>query len=592
MVCSIIDRILYSFILSAAITLSPAAAFDGYHFFDSGFALSASPGFHEREFDLTVSLPLMPNATIYWTIDGNEPLPSYDRFIQRNEHTIQVSGAIPADGKIAVTDRTGYWQYSILTAHSDSWHRWHHTLPVEGTDILQGTAFRFRGFVDGRPVTETITATYIIASNAAARFANKPIIAVTAPYEDFIYVYYHARLDDLRTRRRTFNYEYFEWIDDEYIRIFNLPGSSSLGGWGSRGYAQRTINVHLARGQLDGLIEHPIFPGLYELYRFRLWNGGNNFTRDFMRDPFAQTASAGLSVPFSDNRLAIKFINGEFWGFTSIREHTSNRHFVSTRTGIDMDNVALMDRNIIGYSINRYDIVADGDEDVVLALHAELIEFLTSHDMSSDYARQRLFEEFFCQYNFMDYLISNTFFNNYDWPHNNVRFFRAITPDINSPNPYDDGRWRFIFHDMDLAPFIGGWRYAESRFPYLYELHYDVYNSDYMLLNHAFLVFNNPTFAEQFRERALYALDNHFTQIQLLSLHNEFTENYFILLPEMYNRFSYKGSVDEDMSNFITHWLQLREFLTKREYYYRKQLDELVERLSEMMYHSEVQAGG
>ena len=552
-------------------------------FYDGDFVLSAPPGVHEQPFDLIVSIPSATDAVIYFTIDGSDPMPGEDRFVARGDRIIQMSGKLPEDGMIGVHDRTGYWQYAVLTHHSEQWwserRRVRNVLPADGAEILQGTAFRFRGFVDGTPVTEIITTTYIIVQNADVGFANR-IIAVTAPYEDFLYIYSHAGRFDPETRRRIFNYEYFELGEIEYSRIFSLLGSSSLGGFGSRQNAQRTFNVHFARGELDGVITHPVFTNLYELYRFRLWNSGNAFHWDFMRDPFAQTASAGLNVPFSDNNLAIKFINGEFWGFTTIREHTSNRQFVSTRTGISMDNVAIIDRSIAEHRPGiRTDIVAEGNEAVVLELYGELLEFVRYHDMSTDYARERLFEEFFCQYNFIDYLIANTFFNNADWIYNNIRLFRAITPESDSQNPYNDGRWRFILHDLDWAPRPDAPRYRESRFSQLYELHPLMHPWE-LWFNDAFLVFNNQTFVEQFVGRANYVLENHYRQEQLLALHNEFSMRYMPLLPEMYNRFAIGGTVDSSIRNFHTHWLQLRRFLINREYHYRRQLDWLLERLN------------
>jgi len=574
MLYSIIDKILYTFILSTAITLAPVATVNSPYFYDGDFVLSVAPGIHDEPFDLVVSIPSIPNATIYWTIDGTIPWGGTDRFKERGDHTIQVSGSIPESGKITVHDRSGYWRYAILAAHSELWPSRRDVIPAEGAEILQGTAFRFRGFVDGEAVTETITVTYVVAPNAAEQFNNRPVIAVTAPYEDLIYIYYNI---DLTTRRRTFNYEYFELIENEYIRFLNLPGSTSLGGKGSRHAAQRTFNVHLARGQLDSIVDHSVFCGLYELYRFRLWNGGSNFGYDLTRDAFVQSASAELNVPFSDNNLAIKFINGEFWGFTNMREHTSNRYFIHTRLGIDIDNIAVMDRNHgpSGFT----DLVAEGDEAIVLELHAELVMFLRSNDMTSDYARERLFNEFFCQYNFMDYLIANTFFNNHDWPYNNVRYFRAIVPELNSQNPYNDGRWRFILHDMDFAPHrTSSRRYLRSNFSTLYELHPRV-NRHRLWFNYAFLVLNNPTFAEQFRERAIYVLDNHYTQEQLLAYHDEFIMKYTPLLPKMYNRFAVRGTVDASIDHFNFRTQQLRTFIINREYYYRQQLDELVERV-------------
>lgn len=153
MIYSIFDKILYTFILSTALTLTPTVAVDSTYFYDNGFLLSA---------------------------------------------------------------------------------QWSNAVPAEDAKMLQGTSFRFRDFVNEEAITETITATYVIAPNAAERFNNRPIIAITAPYDDFRYIYSRAGRLDI-TRRRIFNYEYFDLIDSEYVQIFSLSGSSSLGGNGQPG---------------------------------------------------------------------------------------------------------------------------------------------------------------------------------------------------------------------------------------------------------------------------------------------------------------------------------------------------------------------
>ena len=543
----------------------------GFH--EGDFLLSMAPGIYEEPFRLYVSIPSFPDAVIYYTIDGNIPNPGEDRAIQRGEKNIQVSGRVSTDGGLDVVDRSGPWRESILTYHSEQWHQ--RIIPAEEAEILQGTAFRFQGFVDGEAVTEVISATYIIVPDASARFGNRPIVAITAPYEDFFYIYYHATPREEITRRRIFNYEFFSY-EGEYVRQFSILGSSQLGGTGTRRNAQRTINVHLARGDLEGVVTYPIFPGLYQLYRFRLWNAGNAFHWDHMRDPFAQTASANLQVPFADNNVAIKFVNGEYWGFTTFREHTSNAHFVFTRLGIDFDNIAIVDRSWEpGADGTRFfDEVEEGDEDIVWELYDELVDFATTHNLAEDYARERLFTEFFCQDNFIDYLIANTFFNNADWPQNNVRFFRAIVPDLDSDNPYNDGRWRFIFHDMDMAPHPGERRYDESRFGFLY---YRLYRMP--VFNEVFKVFNNPIFVKQFVERALYLLEQDYHPERLLALHKEFTMRYLPLLPEMYKRFPIHGTVENSLENFQDRNLHLRTFLLNRDSYYREILAGLLMRL-------------
>ena len=202
--------------------------------------------------------------------------------------------------------------------------------------------------------------------------------------------------------------------------------------------------------------------------------------------------------------------------------------------------------------------------------------------MSTDYAVERVFNEFFCKENFIDYLIVQTFFAVTDWPHNNTRMFRAITPNIDSDNPYNDGRWRFVFHDLDSA----GSNPDVDLFPRLYNLHIDhphhtqTSQRGWLQFNHIYKVFNNPGFTEVFVERALYVLDNYLYQDRLFDIHNEFTMRYMPLLPEMYNRFARGGTQSSAIANFHTHWLQLRRFIMVRDNIYREQLNTLLERLN------------
>jgi len=547
------------------------------YFYDGGFALSAAPGFHDEEFYLSVSIPSIPQATIYWTIDGSEPNPIEESFIDRGEVSIQVSGRLES-GQIFVADRTSHWRNAILMYHSEKWIRtnnpdWFcHTegvLPIDDADILRGTAFRFRGFIRGVPVTETITATYIIEPNASTRFNEVPVVMIVAPYEDFLAVY--GNTSRSAGYRRIFNYEYFTYSSQEgYVRRFNLPGSSSLGGQWSRAHEQRTINVHLSRGELNGVITYPIFENLDELYRVRLWNGGNAFTQYLIaKDNFAQTASSDLNVLFSGCQLAIKFINGEFWGFTVLREHTSNEDFIVTRTGLDRGNVLIVDRGTGLYRLH------EGNENLADLFLDELVSFATQADMSTDEAREQLFDEFFDQENFIDYIIANTFFLNNDWLHHNVRLFRAVIPSSN--NLFGDGKWRYILHDMDHAPGVEWWiepvvwsEPSASNFSLLYSATGAKYHLQ---------IFNNPAFVQKFVDRAHYVLVHYFYVERLYSLHNEFLEAYRPLLVDMYERFRVCGSVQNSLDFFELNAQKLTEFINRREYYYRQQLDYLLGRV-------------
>ena len=531
-----------------------------------GLMLSHLAGVYAEAFELTIELPSNPGAQIYWTIDGNEPTPGIARYVTRGDTMIQVSG-VANEGRILIQDRTGAWENSMLAHYSDTWYRRYHILPLAGAEMLQGTTLKIRAFENDEPVTDTVTSTFIIAADAAVRFNHRPIISITAPYDEFLYIYANSDPNDGIRRRETFGFEYFEPnAKGEYELAFALPGVAQLGGNYSRSNAQRTFNVHFARGALNGVITHPIFEGVDRVYRMRLWNGGNAFGWDHFRDAFVQKASENLNVPFAESNLAIMFVNGEYWGFTTLREWTSNAEYVSTHFGIAPNNVAIIDRDhapIDGVP-TLFDEVAEGNEAIVWALYEEVLKFVTTHDMSTDYARERFFNEFFDEANFIDYLIANTFFNNEDWPQNNLRFFRAITPNPDSGNPYEDGKWRFILHDMDMASRPGAVRLTESRFPVLKQVHRLAPE-----INHMFLVLNNPAFAEKFVARAEYVLDNYYHPENLVSVHQAFYNLYRPLLPEMYTRFAFRPSVEESLHNFESHFGQMRNFIKNRDAYYR-----------------------
>jgi len=547
-----------------------------------GLRLSHAPGVFSEEFYLTVEVPFRQNATIYWTIDGTEPGPNnVGRTIVRPNVTHIVSGSFNSGDSILVQDRTTRWEDSILAAHAKNWPvnfipTWPNVTPREGAEFLTGTSFRFKAVIGTTPITRAITTTYIVAENKEDMFFDTPIISVTAEYEDFVYINHHAYRWDTTTRRRIFNYEFFEPNGESYSRKFSIEGSTQLGGSDSRTHHQRTLNVHLARGELNGVITHPVFDGLNELFRFRLWNGGQSAWYDFLRDPFSQKASSKLGLPYADSRVAIKFVNGEYWGMTRIREHTSNGQFLETRHGMDRGNIAILNNSIIRTENNDmigFKEVAEGNQAVVEGLYNELIDFIINNDLSTDAATERLFYEFVCKDNFIDYVISNTFFANDAWVTVNIRMFRAITSDSNSTNPNNDGRWRFMLHDMDLAMSDG----LEQN------LFSQIHNADGVpqepltaisQFSRIFRVFNNLSFVEEFVARAMYVVENYFDAEQLLTLYNQFVAELSPVLPKHLERFPKRV-----MFHFNYNVAQMRFFLQNRQQHYVYQLEELINRL-------------
>jgi uncharacterized repeat protein (TIGR02543 family) len=77
------------------------------------------------------------------------------------------------------------------------------------------------------------------------------------------------------------------------------------------------------------------------------------------------------------------------------------------------------------------------------------VSYLNANSLATqanyDYIKTQLDPE-----NVTDYFISNVFFQNEDWPNNNMFFWRNKIAAYNPAAPPGlDGRWRYMFHDMD-----------------------------------------------------------------------------------------------------------------------------------------------
>jgi len=294
-----------------------------------------------------------------------------------------------------------------------------------------------------------------------------------------------------------------------------------------------------------------------------------------MRDPFAQNMSsaAGLIPQRAQSRVMIKFVNGEFWGFTTMREHTSNREFTEARLGTVRGNVGIVDagwrHGETGGAV-FYHEVAEGNEGVVWGLFEQMVSFAKNNDMSANAVAEQFFDQFFCQDNFIDYFVANTFFGNTDWPHNNTRLFRALNP-LDDGNHNNDGKWRFILHDMDFSPHPG----VKSNYN-IFERMLNPHTTESGFY-HVLAIFSNRAFVERFNKRAIAVISNGLRVDALTPVFYQMRDERLALLPLHYSRFPIRnGGVEGSIRGFHDHANELKGFFTTRHNHYINHLNWLL----------------
>lgn len=171
----------------------------------------------------------------------------------------------------------------------------------------------------------------------------------------------------------------------------------------------------------------PEFPALKEFKGFVLRNNGGNGGLDYIRDRLASSLSEGLGVDYQRGRPAIVFYNGEYFGIHNIRER-SNEHYFETHYGYDAESIDLLkaDNSPTNGSASDYN---------------SLMDWLESNHLDSEKNYNYVASKIDVS-NLINYMHTEVFANNRDWPSNNLKKWRC-----NSPKTL----WKWFLYDMDFG---------------------------------------------------------------------------------------------------------------------------------------------
>ena len=312
-----------------------------------------------------------------------------------------------------------------------------YTQPIR---ITKTTVLRARAFIDGYEPGFITTATYFIRTDHKL-----PIVSlVTDPpnlwdWETGIYV----AGPNAQSSMPHYGANYWEeWEKPVHVEFFEPDGTPGfhldagmkiMGGW-SRARDQKSLAIFARSEYGTGEIDYQIFPDkpIQSFEAVTLRNSGNDWDSAFMRDGFMQTLLVGcMDLELMAYRPAAAYINGEYWGILNLREK-QNEHYLASNTGVDPDNIDLLE----GEGRGEWQTIQGSHE-----AYQELIQYLEQYGAEQqedyDYVVSQMDVE-----NFIEYQIAQIYFDNQDWPGNNIKFWQ----------PRDaGGRWRWLTFDTDFG---------------------------------------------------------------------------------------------------------------------------------------------
>ena len=396
---------------------------------------SHQPGFYTSDFSLELSHP-EEGVTLHYTLDGSTPTndsPVYSTPIRIENRTSQ-----PNDFS------------TIPTTNLSNWRRFREP----SRRINKGNSVRVMAVKPGYKPSVNTGSFFVFPDGSNTH--NLAVISINTERDNLfghelgIYV---PGANHVTGNDNTGNYNErgTEWEREASLEFFDESGELQFAqhvglrihGGHTRRFAQKSFRLYARSEYGESRFNNRIFPEQeYNSYnRLLLRNSGNDQSLTMFRDAAAHELVRHFNMDTQAYRPAVVYINGEYWGIKNLRERYDH-HYLERVYGINPDNIDLL--------TGRWE-ATEGDNQN----YAQMLTFLQNNNLGNN-ARYQDAARMIDIDNFLDYYSAQIYFANTDWPHNNIDFWRVRTSYNPDAPAGHDGRWRWLFYDIDFTFGLSG----------------------------------------------------------------------------------------------------------------------------------------
>lgn len=296
-------------------------------------------------------------------------------------------------------------------------------LPIDTTTIL-----RAKLICDGYLSPRSTVQSYIFYP----RKLTLPLVSIVSPdqyfYDDKLGIYIEGSYDKEKPNfsfdwRRPINFEYF--VTPESDAVVNQLCETRVKGATSRYFPVKSLVLYANKRFGEKRLSYEFFPEDAPQHTdwksIELRNAGNDYNKIYMRDAVIQRVMGrNTDLDWQPYQPAILMINGEYKGIINVRSRSNEDYVYTFYAGLeDIDMIE-----------NWWEIKA-GDNKEFINFKAFFNE--TDHSLKE-------YEEHMDTEEFANLMLMNLFFDNKDFPGNNIVMWRPKN---------EQGRWRWIAKDTD-----------------------------------------------------------------------------------------------------------------------------------------------
>lgn len=286
----------------------------------------------------------------------------------------------------------------------------------------------------------------------------------------------------------------------------------------------------------DGRLHYSLFDTRPEKNKFKsfiLRNNGNRFISDYFEDAVATGLLEGTNVDYQRSRQVVVFYNGQYRGIYDMREKL-NEHFVETNYGISHNNV-----DFVKHKGTTIKVINGSPTD-----YTSILQYISSTNFENNDTAYNAVSKIIDLPNFMEYMAAEIYYHNGDWPHNNVRAWKA------SSTP-----WKFIAFDIDYGfdwtKIATNFSQEKNMIEWILSGGRDAAtchaSSNYLCFHNIFAkLLQNSTFKQAFINRAAYLYSTYINSNRVServdSIYSTLDINQIARDKKIYSRQSYKNA--------------------------------------------------
>lgn len=426
----------------------------------------------------------------------------------------------------------------------------------EPIEVFQSSNIRARAFKNGYVPSEIVSETYLLNVNHIT-----PIVAISIDND-------HLYGEDGIFENWPEDWERYAQVSVfdstlSHNHIYDRDAAMQIdgGAGGSRSHPQHSFRLELAKGAFEEEpVDIPLLsnrPGRDVYSRLYFRNGSNQWLYLPYKDAcLVDMLTTGTHSYHSAMRPATVYINGSYFGLYEMREKLDAEFWSEYDQYEDYESVDVLS---VSYWYNLLLRATDGQADDYLNTweHFQLLDpaqedFLGQANLHYDLE------------NYTDYIISQSWIANYDWPYNNIKLYRSDASEL---------RWRFATIDLELSLMPNGWSdcYANGLEHVINEGENDTFVGAWNRC------YENNEYRVYFIDRFADLINTLYLPERLLSIEQRYFDEWALEMPAEFARWGNPWDIQESMEDFYNRHNILQEELICKSEMVRDQIEEALD---------------